>query len=302
MIDRLRRMIRGTDPVDDLISAYLGATGDTELEGVEKRLRASGVDVDELRTVRETAQLLRSTGTVEAPRSFALTPEMLADQGYSDDEAERILNPDDRHRGIGLRGALVAGSLVAVVVAVIGVAALTIGDITDYTTETIDQLEVESEESGLSSVPAQPAALADTAAEFVEVEKVVQREVVIEKKMPVTVVVEKQVVFETEAVVEMEVEKEVIKEIEVLPTPVPARAEMVGMAMMTDDFADAEETPTPMPTERPCAIAPTVTPTPTGSPTVSTTPEPTATMSPIPTCTPTATPSPTPSATLTPTR
>ena len=74
MIDRLRRMLRGPDPIEDLISAYLDVASDTGLEGVEQRLRSAGVDVDELRTVRETSQLLRSIGTVKAPRSFALTP------------------------------------------------------------------------------------------------------------------------------------------------------------------------------------------------------------------------------------
>ncbi|MXZ03394.1 MAG: hypothetical protein F4Y88_06905 [Chloroflexi bacterium] len=342
MIDRLLRMVRGPDPVEDLISAYLDATSDTELEGVEERLRAAGVDVDELRTVRETAQLLRSIGTVEAPRSFALTPETLADQGYSEAEADKILNPRAIRGRLRLRNAAVYVPLAIAAVALAGVALLTIGDLSEYVTD-----RFESDEAGLSDAPGEPgvpeesAAFADTAAQvievekevivtvvvekavevagetviqtvevekIVEVEKVVEREVVVEKKVPVTVVVEKEVVVEREVVVEMEklveVEKEVevVKEVEILPTPAPARAEAAAEAMMTDDFADEEETPTPIPEEVPCAIAPTATPTPTGSPSASTTPEPTATMSPIPICTPTPTPSPTPTSTPTPTR
>lgn len=344
VIDRLRRMIRGPNPVEDLISAYLDATSETDLADVEQRLHAAGVDVDELRTVRETSQLLRSVGTVEAPRSFALTPETLADQGYSEAETERILNPQGGWRGLRLRNAAVYVPLAIVVVALAGVALLTIGDLSEYVTD-----RFESDEAGLPSAPGEPealeeaAAFTDAAPEIIEVEKevvvtvvvekvvevagetvvqtvevekivevgkVVEREVIVEKKVPVTVVVEKEVVVEREVVVEMEVEKivevekevEVIKEVEALPTPAAARAAMAAEAMMTDDFADEEETPTPIPAEVPCTIPPTATPTPIGSPSASTTPEPTATISPIPICTPTPTPSPTPTATATTTR
>ena len=359
MIDRLRRMIRGPDPVEDLIAAYLDAMSDAELEVVEQRLRAAGVDVDELRTVRETSQLLRSVGTVEAPRSFALTPETLADQGYSESETERILNPQGGWRGLRLRNAAVYVPLAIVAVALAGVALLTIGDLSEYVTDRFDEgetvvqtvvveREVQSSDSAMAGAPvatAQPAAamemievekvvevekevvvtvvvekVVEVAGEtvvqtvevekIVEVEKVVEREVVVEKKVPVTVVVEKEVVVEREVVVEMEVEKivevekevEVIKEVEALPTPAAARAAVAAEAMMTDDFADEEETTAPLPTEIPCVIAPTATPTPSGSPTASTTPESTPTMSPIPICTPTPTPSPTPTATATSTR
>ena len=131
-------MIRGPDPVENLISAYLDVTSDIELEGVEQRLRAAGVDVDELRTVRETAQLLRSLDTIEAPRSFALTPETLADQGYSEGETDRILNPRSTHGGFNLRNAGVYVPLAIAAVALAGVALLTIGDLSEYVTERFD--------------------------------------------------------------------------------------------------------------------------------------------------------------------
>ena len=88
MIDWLRRLIRGPDHVEDLISAYLDAPNEMDLDRIEERLRAAGVDVDELRSVRQTSQLLRSTETVEAPRSYALTPETLADRVRSHYESE----------------------------------------------------------------------------------------------------------------------------------------------------------------------------------------------------------------------
>ena len=333
MIDRLRRMIRGPDPVEDLISAYLDATSEIELEGVEQRLRAAGVDVDELRTVRETAQLLRSLDTIEAPRSFALTPETLADQGYSEGETDRILNPRSTHGGFKLRNAGVYVPLAIAAVALAGVALLTIGDLSEYVTERFDseetiiqtvvvEKEVQSADEAIASAPEEPSPVqtivvekevivvhtvivekqvqvaGETVIQTVEVEKIVEKEVVVEVEKLVEI--EKLVEVEREVVVEVEVEKEVIREVEALPTPVAARAEMAAEAM-TEAAAD-EPDPTPTPTEIPCAIMPTATPTPTGSPVASTTPEPTATMSPIPTCTPTPTPSPTPTATPTPTR
>ena len=245
MIDRLRRMIRGPDPVEDLISAYLDATSDTELEGVEQRLRAAGVDVDELRTVRETSRLLRSIGTVEAPRSFALTPATLADQGYSEAEADKILNPRTSRSGLRLRNAAVYVPLAIAAIALAGVALLTIGDLSEYVTDRFDELsesdtvvqtvvvekEVQSSDSALSGAPAatmQPAAM-----EMIEVEKVVE----VEKEVIVTVVVEKEVqvagetvvqTVEVERIVEVEkvVEREVVVEKKV-PVTVVVEKEVV---------------------------------------------------------------------------
>ena len=333
MIDRLRRMIRGPDPVENLISAYLDVTSDIELEGVEQRLRAAGVDVDELRTVPETAQLLRSLDTIEAPRSFALTPETLTDQGYSEAETDRILNPRSTHGGFRLRNAGVYVPLAIAAVALAGVALLTVGDLSEYVTERFDseetiiqtvvvEKEVQSADAAIASTLGEPGPVqtivvekevivvhtvivekqvqvaGETVIQTVEVEKIVEKEVVVEVEKLVEI--EKIVEVEREVVVEVEVEKEVIREVETLPTPVAARAEMTAEAMTMLEAADHEPDPTPIPTDIPCAILPTATPTPTGSPVASTTPEPTATMSPIPTCTPTPTPSPTPTATPTP--
>ena len=289
VIDRLRRMIRGPDPVEDLISAYLDATSDAELEGVEQRLRAAGVDVDELRTVRETSRLLGSIGTVEAPRSFALTPETLANQGYSEAETDKILNPRTSRGGLRLRNAAVYVPLAIAAVALAGVALLTIGDLSEYVTD-----RFESDEAVLPDVPGEPevleeaAAFADSAPQvveiekevivtvvvekevevagetvvqtveverIVEVEKVVEREVVVEKKVPVTVVVEKEVVVEREVVVEMEVEKvvEVEKEVEVAGEMVVETEKIVEVEKEVEVVKEVEVLPTPAPA--PAAMA-----------------------------------------------
>ncbi len=329
MIGRLRRLFRRdeADPVEDLVSQYVDSESEFDRAHIESNLHGSGIDAEDLQSIREVAEMLRSSDTVEAPRSYALTPETLAARGYSEDEAAKILNPRSGWGGIRLRTTVVYVPLTIAVVALAGVALLTIGDLSEYVTDRFDSGAVEDSpviaeraaqssdapgEPGTPGVPPlvqtvvvekevivlrtvivekQVQVAGETVIQTVEVEKVVEKEVVVE--------VEKLVEVEREMIVEVGVEKEVIREIETLPTPAAARAEMAAEAMTKLEAADDEPDPTPIPTEIPCAILPTATPT--GSPVASTTPEPTATMSSIPTCTPTPTPSPTPTATPTPT-
>ena len=341
MIDRLRRLFRRdeADPVEDLVSQYVDSESEFDRARIVSNLHGSGIDAEDLQSIREVAEMLRSSDTVEAPRSYALTPETLAARGFSEDETAKILDPRSGRGGLRLRTTAVYVPLAIAVVALAGVALLTIGDLSEYVTDRFDSGGVEvstviveravqssdaPSEPGTPGEPGLPPLVqtvvvekevivvhtvivekqvqvaGETVIQTVEVEKIVEKEVVVEVEKLVEI--EKIVEVEREVVVEVEVEKEVIREVETLPTPVAARAEMAAEAMTVLEAADDELDPTPTPTEIPCAILPTATPTPTGSPVASTTPEPTATMSPIPTCTPTPTPSPTPTATPTPTR
>ena len=309
MIRWLRKVFTRDDPVEDLISAYVDSDESAELKQVEQRLREAGVDVEELRSVRETANLLSGLDTVEAPKSYALTPDTLAERGYSEREIERILNPRRRFADLRLGRPAVYVPLAIGALALIGVAMLTIGDITEYATDRFD------------------APSGDTIVQTVVVEKevVVVQTVVVEKEVVVagetmvqTVVVEKEVevakVVEVERVVTVVVEKEVVKEVEVEKEFIVERE-----AMIAEESAPPEATPAPevaefkielssgepeptataFPAQNPCAIDPSATPTtepyphtPSASPTA--TPTATATVTLVPTCTPTPTPSPTP--------
>ena len=338
VIDRLRRMIRGDDPIEDLISAYLDASSDSELERVEQRLRAAGVDVDELRTVRETSRLLRSIDTVEAPRSFALTPETLANQGYSGAETDKILNPQSGWGGLRLRNASVYVPLAIVVVALAGVAVLTIGDISDYVTDQFEsdgalvrtvvvEREIQSDVAAFASSPGEPGVPGDPGKpgpQRLVQTVVVEKEVVIEKEVVVvhTVVVEKEVqvagetvvqTVEVERVVEKEVivEREVVVEVEVERIVEVEKEVMKEVEVLQSPAAARAETETqamPMaeaaddeetPTPVPTEIPCVVLPTATPTPTGS----PVASTTPEPTATmspiPTCTPTPTPSPTPT---
>ena len=138
MIERLKRLFSRSDPTEDLVSAYVDSPDETDPDRIEEMLRASGVDVEDARSVRETSRLLRSLDAVEAPRSYALTPETLAARGYSDREIDEILDPRSRRGGLRLRNAAVYVPLAIAAVALTGVALLTIGDLTDYVTDRFD--------------------------------------------------------------------------------------------------------------------------------------------------------------------
>ena len=135
LIERLKRLFGRSDPSDDLISAYVDSTDEAEPDRMEEMLRASGVDVDDARSVRETSRLLRSVDTVEAPRSYALTPDSLAERGYSDREIEKILDPRRSMGRLRLRNAGVYVPLAIAAVALVGVALITIGDLSEYVTD-----------------------------------------------------------------------------------------------------------------------------------------------------------------------
>ena len=235
MIDRLRKLLGRSDPAEDLISAYVDSSGETDPDRIEELLNASGVDLADARSIRETSQLLRSLDTVEAPRSYALTPDTLAERGYSDREIEKILDPRSSAGGFRLRNATVFVPLAIVAIALMGVALITIGDLSEYVTDRFDPLpgspegpgavviqtvEVEKEvvaevEKMVAEAPAElsiqlnqgESGLADPPASV--------RTVVVEKEVIITVVVEKEVAVMGETAVqtvEVIVEREVVVE------------------------------------------------------------------------------------------
>ena len=211
LIEWLKRLFGRSDPTEDLISAYVDSTDEAEPERIEEMLSGSGVDVDDARSVRETSQLLRSLNTVEAPRSYALTPDALAERGYSDREIDEVLDPRTSRGRLRLRSAAVYVPLAIAAVALTGVALLTIGDLTDYVIDRSDPVEtiVMERQVQLASDTGDP-----TTEPLGEV--VVEKEVVVEREVEVagetvvqTVVVEKEVFVETEVLVTVVVEKEV---------------------------------------------------------------------------------------------
>lgn len=254
MIERLKRLFGRPDPAEDLISAYVDSTDGSDPDRIEEMLRSSGVDVEDARSVRETSQILRSLDTIEAPRSYALTPDTLAERGYSEREIEKILDPRSSGSGFRLRNATVYVPLAIAAVALVGVALLTIGDLSEYVTDRFDGSSEAAPGTFESSnvvgemvvqtvvvekevvVEAESMAMdAPTAVSAVEESRTngpqgmplpvgqqdLVQTVLVEKEVVVTVVVEKEVVVAGETVVQtIEVVKEVVVEREVQVTVV----------------------------------------------------------------------------------
>ena len=250
MIDRLRRLFSREDPTEDLISAYVDTEDEIERARIQKQLRSTNADLDDLQSLRDTSRMLRSVDTVEAPRSYALTPDTLAQRGYSDREIDRILNPRSGWDSSKLARPTVYVPLVIGALALIGVAVITIGDITDYATERFDEsadgpagFRAPGEpgapgKTGQLGVPGDPGAPGEPGAPSEPEAKAAQgipglsgapspdEAVTIEKEVKVeaetviqTVIVEKEVVVVETVIVEkevvVEIEKEVVKEVEV---------------------------------------------------------------------------------------
>ncbi len=327
-----RRLFGREGDLDDATTAYIeGRASPAEIDAVRQELDESPERERDIEELRQTVALMRSVETPPAPRSFALTPDMVPEQ----------------RRPLRLDLSYAPAAAAAVLVLAVGV--LIAGDLTDL----VRQSEMGGAESMSATFqsddservvqqeaePAKPATETATPApamqlkvvETVVVEKAVTKvervveTVVVEKpvtrteKVIETVVVEK-VVERTETVEETVTaedpvamqakresdEPEAKKEIDINETP--AGAMIVEAESITD--SPGQPTPTPEAVQAKAAVAPTddgqtATPTstvePTPSPTVEPTATPTATTTPTPTIVPTAQPTATPVPTLEPT-
>ena len=313
-----RRLFGRKDDLDDATTAYIeGRASPAELDAVRRDLDESPERERDVEELRQTVALMRSVETPPAPRSFALTPDMVPEQ----------------QRAWRLDLSYAPAAAAAVLILAVGV--LIAGDLTDL----VRQSEMGAVESGEAQIAVfQEAAPATTATgtatpapamqlkviETVVVEKqvttvetvvetvVVEKAVTRTEKVVETVVVEKAVVAEKvvetvevqvmEAVQESD-EAAAAKEMEIHETPAGA------MVVEAESIADSpgQLTPTPLAAQARAESASTddvkaVTPKNTPAPaTPSPTPQPTSTPTPTPTVEPTAQPTATPLPTLEPT-
>ena len=327
-----RRLFGRKDELDDATTAYIeGRASPAEVDAVRRELDVSPERGREIEELRQTVALMRSVETPPAPRSFALTPDMVPEQRTP------------------LRLDLSYAAAAAAAVLVLAVGVLMAGDLAD--------LLKQSESGGVESMSA-PSQFADServvqgqsvqpeAGKSVAEQAEGQKAVVVEKPVTHTekvveiVVVEKQVtavekVVET-VVVEKAVEKQVTRTEKVVEKPVTVTEKIVETPALTamrvvqeSDEATAKEvtpadgtpvsevavaakskaaeaeqaSPTPAAASATLATSvPTVEPTtqPTATPTAEPTPQPTATPTAEPTAQPTATIEPTAEPTTTP--
>ena len=251
-----RRLFGRRDDLDDATTAYIeGRASPAEIDAVRQELDESperGRDIEEL---RETVALLRSVETPAAPRSFALTPDMV---------------PEQR---IPFRLDLSYAPAAAAAVLILAIGVLIAGDLTDLVRQsdmgatesmsapaqfadserateeqsepvTVAESGVEVDAVQLESAPAKPAetatpapAMAITVVETVVVEK----QVTTVEKVVETVVVEKEV-SRTEKVVETVVVEKAVTVVETVVVEKPVtRTEKVIETVVVEKAVVAEK-------------------------------------------------------------
>ena len=327
-----RRLFGRKDELDDATTAYIeGRASPAEVDAVRRELDVSPERGREIEELRQTVDLMRSIEAPPAPRSFALTPDMVPEQRQS------------------FRLDLSYAPAAAAAVLILAVGALIAGDLTDVlrqsdlsvaellwaqsefdeservvqgqsdTVTVVETVVVEKQVTAVERVVEtvvveKPVARTEKVVETVVVEKHVTRiekvveTVVVEKpvtrteKIVETVVVEKVV----EAVV---VEKPVTKTETVVETVTVEKLTAMRAVQESDEATVKEKTPadgTPVSEvavagKSEAAEAEQASPTPTAAsatlatsvPTVEPTAQPTATPTAEPTAQPTATPVPT---------
>ena len=181
-----RRLFGRKDELDDATTAYIeGRASPAEVDAIRRELDESPERGREIEELRQTVDLMRSIETPPAPRSFALTPDMVPEQRQS------------------FRLDLSYAPAAAAAVLILAVGALIAGDLTDVLRQ--------SESGGTDSMSASP--------QFADSERVVQGQsdtvTVVE-----TVVAEKQVTAVERVVETVVVEKPVTRTEKVVETVV----------------------------------------------------------------------------------
>ena len=195
-----RRLFSRKDELDDATTAYIeGRASPAEVDAIRREIDESPERGREIEELRQTVALMQSVETAPAPRSFALTPDMVPEQRQS------------------FRLDLSYAPAAAAAVLILAVGALIAGDLTDVlrqsesggTDSTSESLQFTDSERVVQGQIEQAAAEKIVVVETVVVEKQVTRiETVVE-----TVVVEKQVT-RTEKVVETVVVEKPVTRIE----------------------------------------------------------------------------------------
>lgn len=121
----LNRLIGRTGSGTDAINAYVeGNASDDEIKLVEQMMRDDPALEKDLATQKSLLSVLGKIARVEAPRSFAITPEMVAAARTSESGILKLAGLFAPQRKLALAPAILAGF------AALTVALLTIGDIT----------------------------------------------------------------------------------------------------------------------------------------------------------------------------
>lgn len=121
----LNRLFGRTDQHIDAVNAYVEGNASTdEIRIVEELMRENSALEKDLATQQSLRSVLQRVEKVEAPRSFAITPEMVAAAERSESSLTRFTELFAPQRKLALAPAVIAG------IAALSVALLTLGDVT----------------------------------------------------------------------------------------------------------------------------------------------------------------------------
>ena len=177
MINRLVNKLLGrAGPPTDAVSAFVdGNASADEVKLVEQMMRDDPALEKDLATQKAMLEVLGRLGKVQAHRSFAITPEMVAAAEASDSRLSRLAELFAPQRKLALAPVILAGF------AALTVALLTLGDITGVVEQSGERESFSTAAVAESAAPADRDATtsmslaADTAAEVPEIAGAVEK-------------------------------------------------------------------------------------------------------------------------------
>ena len=153
MVLRVINRLKGrTDLNDDAVNAYVDGNASSEqLDAVRELIKSDPALEKDLSTQQALRSVLGRIDRIDAPRSFAVTPEMIAAAERSESGITRFAELFGPQRKLALAPAIVAG------VAALSVALLTIGDIAGL----IEQSRAGSDDSATAASISTESAVAE---------------------------------------------------------------------------------------------------------------------------------------------
>ena len=149
----INRLIGRTDSIDEAINAYVEENASqVELDTVRQMMQNDPALEKNLSTQQALRDVLGRVDRIESPRSFAITPEMVAAAKRAESGMTRVTELFAPQRKLALAPAIIAG------IAALSVALLTIGDVSGL----VEQSRADSDESATTASFATEATVADT--------------------------------------------------------------------------------------------------------------------------------------------
>ena len=153
----INRLFGRADRGTDAVNAYVGGSAsDDEVKLVEQMMRDDPALEKDLATQKALLEVFGRFGAVEAPRSFAITPEMVAAADASESRISKLADLFAPQRKLALAPVVLAGF------AALTVTLLTIGDITGVVEQSGRRESISTADVGTAESAAAAPAVGET--------------------------------------------------------------------------------------------------------------------------------------------